>query len=222
MRPGPSRFMQPGRGLNPNPGMRASRNLIPSPGGRRPEYGGHPGNPGGDRHHPHRPVYNYGGATFYTGSILPYGYPYGYGYGYGDLGFPYDEDYDDSNVTSASPATDDNDYAAGNAPEAPAPPDSEAPSSDAPYNSPYNYGSAQPAAAAPKPAPALPQQSVTLVFNNGAPSQQIRNYILSRTTLTVLDGHRREIPIADLDLAATQKANRAAGIDFQLPGNYAQ
>jgi hypothetical protein len=27
------------------------------------------------------------------------------------------------------------------------------------------------------------------------------------------------IPVADLDLAATQKVNKDAGVDFQLPGS---
>lgn len=61
-------------------------------------------------------------------------------------------------------------------------------------------------------------ETVTLIFNNGQPSEQIQNYLATRTTLTVIDGtHRRDIPVADLDLAATVKANRDAGVDFQLP-----
>jgi hypothetical protein len=42
--------------------------------------------------------------------------------------------------------------------------------------------------------------------------------MLTRTTLYVQDEHRREIPVDDLDLAATQKVNKGDGIDFQLPG----
>jgi hypothetical protein len=59
--------------------------------------------------------------------------------------------------------------------------------------------------------------AVTLVFKDGRPSEQIHNYILTRTTLYVTDAHHREIPVADLDLAATEKANREAGITFKLP-----
>jgi hypothetical protein len=61
------------------------------------------------------------------------------------------------------------------------------------------------------------QASVTLVFKDGRPAEQIHNYMLSRTTLTVLDQGRHDIPVDQLDLAATEKANRTAGIDFHLP-----
>ena len=40
--------------------------------------------------------------------------------------------------------------------------------------------------------------------------------MLTRTTLYVRDQHHREIALADLDLAATKKANKDAGVDFQL------
>jgi hypothetical protein len=77
----------------------------------------------------------------------------------------------------------------------------------------------QPHTAAPSSAPASETgEAVTLVFKDGRPSEQIHNYILSRTTLSVLDQHHQEIPVGDLDLAATQKANRDAGVDFSLPG----
>jgi hypothetical protein len=59
---------------------------------------------------------------------------------------------------------------------------------------------------------------VTLIFKDGRPAEQIQNYMLTRTTLYVQEQHLREIPVADLDLAATQTANKAVGIDFQLPG----
>jgi hypothetical protein len=85
----------------------------------------------------------------------------------------------------------------------------------APENEAYRaaYHSAQ---VAPAPAP-LSADAVTLIFKDGRPSEQIHNYMLSRTTLYVQDGRRREIAVADLDLAATEKVNREAGVDFQLP-----
>ena len=61
------------------------------------------------------------------------------------------------------------------------------------------------------------QDALTLVFADGRPSVQIHNYMLTRTTLYVLDAHRRDIPLDELDLAATAKVNRDAGIDFRLP-----
>lgn len=59
--------------------------------------------------------------------------------------------------------------------------------------------------------------AVTLVFKDGRPVEKIHNYALTRTTLYVTDARPREIPVAALDLAATQKANREAGVRFQLP-----
>jgi hypothetical protein len=76
-------------------------------------------------------------------------------------------------------------------------------------------------------APAAPQaataaspaaeEAVTLVFKDGRPAEQIHNYVLTSTTLYVGDGHRREIPLDQLDLTATAKVNRDAGVDFRLP-----
>jgi hypothetical protein len=60
--------------------------------------------------------------------------------------------------------------------------------------------------------------AVTLVFKDGRAQEKIHNYALTRTTLYVTDGRRREIPIASLDLVETEKANRADGVRFQLPG----
>ena len=71
---------------------------------------------------------------------------------------------------------------------------------------------------APHPSSYLESEdAVTLVFKDGRPSEQIHNYILTRTTLYVRDQHHRDIPLDQLDFAATQKLNRDAGVDFQLP-----
>jgi hypothetical protein len=43
---------------------------------------------------------------------------------------------------------------------------------------------------------------------------------LTPTILYILDQHRQEIPIDHLDLAATEKVNRDAGVDFSLPGTH--
>jgi hypothetical protein len=63
-----------------------------------------------------------------------------------------------------------------------------------------------------------PEEATTLVFKDGRPAETIHNYILTRTTLYVRDEMHRELAVADLDLAATQKVNKAAGVSFQLPG----
>jgi hypothetical protein len=60
------------------------------------------------------------------------------------------------------------------------------------------------------------EEAVTLVFKDGRPPEQIHNYVLTRTTLYVRDQHHRDIPLDQLDLAATQRLNHDAGVDFQL------
>jgi len=62
------------------------------------------------------------------------------------------------------------------------------------------------------------EEAVTLVFKDGRPAEKIQNYILTRTTIYVLDQRHRVIPTDLLDLAATANVNHGAGIDFQLPG----
>jgi hypothetical protein len=68
----------------------------------------------------------------------------------------------------------------------------------------------------PLPAPAH-EEAVTLVFKDGRPSEQIHNYLLTATTLSVLDQHRRDIPVDQIDLSATAKLNHDAGVDFFVP-----
>jgi hypothetical protein len=67
------------------------------------------------------------------------------------------------------------------------------------------------------PAEPEPEDPVTLVFKDGRPREQIHNYMLTRTTLYVQGKRLREIAVADLDLDATAKVNREAGVDFRLP-----
>lgn len=69
-----------------------------------------------------------------------------------------------------------------------------------------------------RPSSALESEdAVTLVFKDGRTPEQIHNYILTRMTLYVRDQHHRDIPLDQLDLAATQRLNHDAGVDFQLP-----
>jgi hypothetical protein len=91
---------------------------------------------------------------------------------------------------------------------------------------PVNQADAAPASAfrpayqSPQPDPAT-QEPVTLVFKDGRPTEQIHNFMLTRTTLYVQDSAQyqrlREIPLSELDLAATEKINHQAGVDFQPP-----
>jgi len=68
----------------------------------------------------------------------------------------------------------------------------------------------------PAPAPES-EEAVTLIFKDGRPPEEIHNYILTRTTLYIRDQRRHDIPLDQLDLAATEKVNHDAGVDFPLP-----
>ena len=143
---------------------------------------------------PYRPPYR---RENHFGSGGPYVYnPYFPGYPY-LLDYPDDGDYDDS---SASQGYLSQGYASESQPEPPPLP--AWPSSNPP----------QPTAVSESGEP------VTIVFNDGRLAEQIHNYLLTPTTLYILDQHRQEIPIDSLDLAATEKVNRDAGVDFSLPG----
>ena len=171
--------------------------------GTRPGYGYN--RPGQLRYpnSPYRPPYRGG-----------YGYraPYNYGrpgwYGYGFLGYPYLYDDFSDYGDSQAPYDDGQNYDAG-----PQYPDQD------PHAGPWQPEPVQPAPRPEYQPSSLPpgESAVTLVFKDGRPPEQIRNYILSRDKISVWDQHPREIPISQLDLVATEKLNREAGVDFQLP-----
>ena len=68
---------------------------------------------------------------------------------------------------------------------------------------------------APDPEPAL-----TIVYKDGH-SQEIHNYAMTRTSLLLLDeastGRTPEISLDEINLAATEQVNRAAGVNFRVP-----
>ena len=72
----------------------------------------------------------------------------------------------------------------------------------------------------PGPVEPLPQAAVTLIFKDGH-SQQVHNYAMTKTTLYVLDdaasGRRPEISLDQINMSATERANREAGVDFVVP-----
>jgi len=78
----------------------------------------------------------------------------------------------------------------------------------------------QPAASGDSDAAAEPVANTTptiLVFKDGH-RLEISNYaIVGDTLFDLTPGHRRKIPLAELDLAATSKQNDDRGIDFRLP-----
>jgi hypothetical protein len=180
-----------------------------------------PVRPGVARGLPMGSQYNYGARRGYAGASRyrrPYRSPYRAGYPYGVapwtgwvdpylLDYPDDTGYDDS-TTSQDYANDGYDSQ---------PPDPQFPEKDQPPPSPPAY---RPSYGQPNPSPAPESEAaVTLVFKDGRPPEQIHNYMLSRSTLSVLDKHHREIPVDQLDLAATEKVNRDAGVDFRLPSD---
>ena len=75
-----------------------------------------------------------------------------------------------------------------------------------------------PGVAAPAPSSA-DEEAVTLIFKDGRTPEQVHNYLLTRTTLFVADQQKRSIPIDQLDMDATQRANRDLGVDFQIPNS---
>jgi len=84
-----------------------------------------------------------------------------------------------------------------------------------PANSPPQYAPPPPA---DQPLKAPADEIVTMIiFKDGRPAEQVHNYALTPSMLYVLDRHKQDIPVGQIDLAATEKANRAAGIEFQIP-----
>lgn len=71
-----------------------------------------------------------------------------------------------------------------------------------------------------QPEPPAPTENVTptvLVFKDGH-QQEVRNYAIVGQTLYVLESFSaKKIPLSDLDLKATVKANEDQGVEFVLP-----
>lgn len=127
-----------------------------------------------------------------------------------------DSGYDNSSYAPATPPV----ASLGDGYRAPSPKDYVPPAYDPPV--PMEEAEAAPSAAfrpiyqRPLPEPSA-EDALTLVFKDGRPPEQIHNYMLTRTTLYVQDQRRHQISVADIDIPATEKVNRDAGIDFQLP-----
>jgi hypothetical protein len=130
----------------------------------------------------------------------------GYGGGYGDNGLP------PPNYGYGSPGAPPPNYGYGS----PAPPDQAPPDVERPRRPAY----------APEAPPADTAQAqatddrpgLKLVFWDLRPDQTVHDYLVTRNTLVVLDGgHRREIPLVDIDVVGTREANRDSGVDFAVP-----
>jgi len=79
-----------------------------------------------------------------------------------------------------------------------------------------------PVAADPLPAdsPLAPEPQLTLIFKDGH-QEPIRNYVLTSDTVIVLDqaaaGRQQRVPLAELNLSATEEAAQRAGLEFSPP-----
>jgi len=72
-------------------------------------------------------------------------------------------------------------------------------------------GPAPPVAAEPQPPPTV------LVYRDGH-QVEVHNYaILGKTIWVISDQTTQRVPLADLDLASTQRANAERGVDFSTP-----
>jgi len=59
-------------------------------------------------------------------------------------------------------------------------------------------------------------ESTMLVFRDGH-RQEVANYAIMGPTLFVLSGSRSRIPVAELDIPATERENQSRGLDFHVP-----
>jgi hypothetical protein len=90
---------------------------------------------------------------------------------------------------------------------------------DAEGDASYVAGADSAAEAAPvaPEVPVVAQPTTVLVFKDGHRSEVV-NYAIVGDTLFDFSGDRtHKIPIADLDIPATQRANDASGVEFRLP-----
>jgi len=149
--------------------------------------------------------------NWYT-SIYPtwVGYPYLTDSGFYDWG-----DSDDSENAQSGAVPDDAapypDYGYG-APDEPA---QEGYAGELP---PWNSQWQQPAAGEGS-ASLGPEQPLTVIFKNGRAPVKMQNYMMTTKVLTDLDSqHYEQIPLDEIDVAATQRANSAAGVGFEVPG----
>jgi hypothetical protein len=231
----PSSFSPPGRFPLPGRLEPPSRSGAGLPdrghdfsGGRYPNRPSYPGrHRHRDRYGDHDRDRRHGGR--WAGGGFGYGYPYAYAYPYVvDPGF---YDWGPSDYSENEQGADAN----GPSDQPPAYP-AEPPyagSGDVPDGQQQGY--AQPSASiAPAQrqeyhfAPSPPagerstafstRESLTVIFKSGRPPVRIENYMLSSASLTNLDGgHFEKIPLDQIDVAATEQANRSRGIDFQVP-----
>ena len=92
-----------------------------------------------------------------------------------------------------------------------------APSVEEPASAASDASPAQPGSAGSQPV--QPQEPNVLVFRDGH-QLEVQNYaIVGDFLYDFTPGHTRKVPLSQLDLPATVKANDDRGLDFTLPGS---
>ena len=151
-------------------------------------------------------------ANIYPG-WLEYGIPYGIDpgfYDWGDSGNTANDQGGAPPYDNPAPYSDSGYGASDEAPQEPFP--AENPLTTARGRQPYVAESGIPSASDA-------EQSLTVVFKGGRAPARMQNYMITARILTDLDSrHYEQIPIDQIDVAATQQANRAAGVGFEIPG----
>ena len=225
----PSAFSQPGRfpmpGM-PQPGPSAGVALPYGSGsyqgfgdrsdGRSPHRGPYHG--GHDRDHDRdhdRHNHRWGSYGYAPGYV--YAYPYVADPGFYDWGATdYSENQQDPYAAAQPEQGAGSGYGAEEPPpeipQQPAQPATHDPSA-APQLQEYHFASASPAAATP-----ISAKPLTVIFKGGRAPEKMQNYMVTSSALTNLDGeHFEKIPLDEIDVLATQQANRRSGIDFEVP-----
>jgi hypothetical protein len=162
---------------------------------------------------PYRSGFGYGNYAWHRGRYQPR-IVYSYGYGYpGYLGYPYPYVIDPGFYNWGDSGGSDN--AQGLAPSYPdAPPYADYGAEPGVQREP-GYGQTLPA-----PAPSSPdvEQPLIVIFKNGRAPETMQNYMMNSSTLTDLDRrHYEQIPLGQIDMAATEETNRTRGVDFLVP-----
>jgi hypothetical protein len=147
-------------------------------------------------------------AADYGNYDNPYGYGAGYGAGYDVPGAApygqYEGAYGDATMQYPGYAAAPGAYGYGSSEEYPQPAGSDSSDGRAAY-------SGQVISSPPAPQPPL-----QVILKDGR-QLRVHNYLLTSTTLTVLDDNYRQIPLDQIDLAATRQTNLANGLDFRVP-----
>ncbi len=183
--------------------------------GFRPGFGSH-GRPffGAGFHHRHfYPGWGWYGGWGWGAYGYPYAWGWGYPWGYGDLGWYDTGGYLDQYYAPQNYANDYQNSDQQN--EMQAQQDQIDRLNDEVANL-REQREAQ-SRASRVPQPTTKSESTQLVFRDKH-TEEIQNYAVVGQTLWVLSQQRaRKIPVEELDLPATEKANEARGVEFSIP-----